>query len=227
MCASPWCRWQRGLAQMTLAPSTFAALLRRFRMAAGLTQEELAERASLSVRGISDLERGINSRPRPYTVRQLTDALRLSADDREALLGAASGRHEPPSAQPPNNLPFELTPLIGREREVAHALHLLRWAGVRLLTLTGPGGVGKTRLAQTIAGVMLGDTPDGVVLVSLAPVRDPGLVIQAVAGALGLREEARRPLLETVTTYLRTRTMLLVLDNFEQVADAAPQLFEI
>jgi predicted ATPase/DNA-binding CsgD family transcriptional regulator len=126
-----------------------------------------------------------------------------------------------PPPTPAPNLPVPLTPLIGREREAAAVCALLGDDGVRLLTLTGPGGVGKTRLALRVAEALAADFVDGVAFVSLAAIRDPDLVASAIAQALGVREARDRPVAEGVKRHLRGRALLLVLDNFEQVLPAA------
>lgn len=118
---------------------SFGALLRRLRLDAGLTQEELAERAGLSVRGISDLERGVNRTARRETASLFADALGLSGATRSTFLDAARGRRPAPTP-PLGSLPTPLTPLIGRERELAAVLDLLGQPHVRLVTLTGVGG---------------------------------------------------------------------------------------
>jgi predicted ATPase/class 3 adenylate cyclase len=126
-----------------------------------------------------------------------------------------------------NNLPIQPTPLLGREREVAEIADLLRHADVRLLTLTGTGGTGKTRLALQSAAELIDDFEDGVFLVALAPISDPELVASNVAGALSVSESAGRALKEDLRDYLNNKALLLVLDNFEQVVDAAPLVGEL
>lgn len=125
------------------------------------------------------------------------------------------------------NLPAQLTSLVGRDREAEAAGGILRRPDVRLVTLTGPGGVGKTRLGLRIAGDLLAGFAGGVRFVSLAPIRDPGLVVPTIARTLGLREAGERPLLERLKMYLRNDPPLLLLDNFEQVNEAAPVLAEL
>jgi non-specific serine/threonine protein kinase len=125
------------------------------------------------------------------------------------------------------NLPLQPTPFIGREREVTALVHRLRDPAVRLLTLTGPGGTGKTRLAVQVAAELLDAFPDGVFFVDLAPIRDPNLVATTIAQALGVKEVPGQPLVEGLQRYLQDRHLLLVLDNFEQVVEAAPLVAEL
>jgi len=130
----------------------------------------------------------------------------------------------PAEATYPNNLPIPLTNFIGREREIAEIQWLL--ATTRLLTLAGPGGCGKTRLALEAAAALLPAYPDGAWLVELAALADPALVPQAVAAALGVRETPGWPLAETLVAYLKPRQLLLVLDNCEHVIEACAQFTE-
>jgi predicted ATPase/class 3 adenylate cyclase/DNA-binding CsgD family transcriptional regulator len=124
----------------------------------------------------------------------------------------------------PNNLPVQPTPLLGREEEIAALAELLSRSDVRLVTLTGPGGTGKTRLALQVAADVSDRFNSGVFFVNLAPISDPALVVPTIAESLAIRERSGRALLERLTEELRPREMLLLLDNFEQVVSAAEQV---
>jgi predicted ATPase/DNA-binding CsgD family transcriptional regulator/DNA-binding XRE family transcriptional regulator len=211
----------------TGGPAQFARLLQQYRAAAGLSQEELADRAGLSRRGISDLERGERRSPHPATVRRLAAGLGLDAVERAALLASirpamADGALEEPALLP---LPVPPTSFIGRARELAEVGRLL--GCTRLLTLTGAGGSGKTRLALEAACANPDAYPDGTALVLLASVADAELVAPTLARALGVRETAGRPLGESLVAYLRPRRLLLLLDNFEHLLEAAPLVGEL
>ena len=123
-----------------------------------------------------------------------------------------------------STLPLPLTSFFGRERETAAVTALLQDASVRLVTLSGPGGVGKTRLALSLAAAAADTFADGVCFVPLAPISDPEQVMPAIAQALGLWEAGNHPLSDFVRDFLREKHLLLLLDNFEQVAAASPQV---
>src|SRR5829696_6143384 len=121
-----------------------------------------------------------------------------------------------------NNLPLQPTPLVGRESEVEEVAERLRSEEERLLTLTGPGGTGKTRLALQVGADLLEEFEGGVFFVSLATITDPELVPSTIAGSLGLKESAEQLLEESLEAYLRQKRLLLILDNFEQVLEGTP-----
>jgi predicted ATPase len=125
---------------------------------------------------------------------------------------------------PPSNLPLRLSSFVGREKELAEVRRLL--GDTRLLTLTGPGGCGKTRLAVVAASEQLQGFEDGVQMVELAPLSDPSFVPQAVASVLGAREQSDFSLTETLSNHLRGKNMLLVLDNCEHLIEACAELVE-
>ena len=165
----------------------FGTRLRRLREAAGLTQEELADRAGLTAHTIGALERGTHKRPYRHTVHSLADALRLSDDERTALLASVPRRgedHAAPAIALEPTLPVPSTPLVGREQDVDGVTGLLRRPEVRLLTLTGTGGVGKTPLALEAAEFFR----DGARFVRLTSLNNPELVVLTVAQSLGLKE---------------------------------------
>jgi predicted ATPase/DNA-binding XRE family transcriptional regulator len=206
--------------------ASFGGRLRRAREDAHLTQEELAERAGLSPNAVSALERGERRYPYPATVRALALALRLT-DEEHAILAAAvpkRGDSSIDSASAPLNLPMPLTPLIGREQEVVTLSGLLRREEVRLVTLTGMGGIGKTRLAIGIASEVSEGFRDGVVFVDLAPLTEPAQVLPAIATALTIRASDDSPLVQTVISALRQQQRLLLLDNCEHLLPAMPDV---
>ncbi len=211
----------------------FGALLRQFRLDAGMTQQTLAERAKLSVEAISTLERGARTRPYRETVTLLARALALSPE-REALLERAADLAQPPrrrggvDLKPSllrvihsdagrtrrHNLPKQLTSFVGRQREVAEIAALLREH--RLVTVVGAGGVGKTRVAVHAGSELLDDFRDGVCLVDLAPLTNQTLVASTISNSLHLPSGSASAS-EAVVAHLEPRSLLLVLDNCEHV----------
>ena len=170
--------------------------------------------------------------------RRLVDDLGIEPSPELQRLERAILRHEPtlelfPHAElherpgRPANLPAAPTTLVGRGRELAGTQALLRRHNVRLVTLTGPGGTGKTRLALKLAAELLDEFSDGVFVVDLAPIRDPALVASAIARALGVNEGGDWPVTQGVKAWLRDKRVLVLLDNLEHLLDAAPLIGEL
>jgi predicted ATPase/DNA-binding XRE family transcriptional regulator len=214
---------------------SFGAWLRQRRRALDLTQEELAQQVGCSAITLRKLE-AEERKPSKQIAERLAEVLHITLDDQPAFLRFARGDPfaapstpltEPaqPVEQTPNrsdNLPIQLTSFIGREKELAAVARLL--TSTRLLTLTGSGGTGKTRLSLQVAAAMLNEFPDGVWWVQLAPLADPELVPQIVATTLDLREVPGRPIQCTLVDHLRPKQLLLVLDNCEHLVEACAQL---
>lgn len=205
---------------------SFGVLLKHYRLAAGLSQEALATRASLSARTISDLERDIHNIPHTNTLELLIGALSLSDQQRSMFLASARPEAanfvDAPVHPPTPSLPLPPNILIGREQERSQALTLLRHTATRLLTLTGSGGVGKTRLALQLAQDIAANVADGVVFLELTSIPDAALVPRALAQTLRIHEQANVSCAEQIYMYLRDKHILLVLDNFEHVLDSTP-----
>ncbi|MFN8500067.1 MAG: helix-turn-helix domain-containing protein [Anaerolineae bacterium] len=200
---------------------TFGAWLKRARRERGLTQETLAGLAGCSTDYLKKIEGG-GRRPSRQVVDALLEALRIPGEARPTYVALAFAATTPPKSQTAPNLPAPLTSFIGREDELAAIEVFLKRKATRLVTLTGPGGVGKTRLALEAAANTLDEFDDGVYFVDLAPITDPDLVPTAIAEAFGSRVQGARSPLDTLKDTLRDRRALLVLDNFEQVLAAAP-----
>ncbi len=216
-------------------PLQFAALLRRHRLIAGLSQEALAGRSGLSIDAIRAFERGRRRTPRPETLSLLMTALDLSQAERISLVTAVGTPNAPQAPlhrvsgaiRSMRGLPHPPGPLIGREREMVAAGRLLLDNDGRLLTLLGPGGVGKTRLALELLIRHENAFDNGAAFVGLAPLRDPGLMPAAIADALGLRETGQQDIWAALLSHMRDRRILLALDNFEQIVDAASLVGEL
>jgi predicted ATPase/transcriptional regulator with XRE-family HTH domain len=213
-------------------PADFGIVLRRFRVAAGLSQEALAERARLSAKAVSALERGARRAPYGATVRALASALDLSTAEQGELEAARVPRSSRLIAAGPagdggvelrktkTNVPLQLKCLIGREADVAEITSIVQRN--RLVTVTGAGGIGKTRTVLQIATDLGASWSDGVWLVELASLSDPALVVTAIGAVLGLRASPSRSILDGLLTYLSGKSLLLILDNCEHViAEAA------
>ena len=212
------------------APGSFGAHLKALREAAGFTQEEVATIAGLSVQAVSALERGERRRPHVETVRALSAALDLKGEARDALVASARGPAPDAAvdAISAGSLPLAPTPLLGRDRDVELLQQSLVDPTVRLITLVGPGGVGKTRLALEVGHKVAEDDSTRVVFVELASVRQATFVAPAIAEALGLSDVTAIDLprhVQAVCT--QGRPILLVLDNCEQVLDAAPLVADL
>ncbi|MFI6477530.1 ATP-binding protein [Nonomuraea sp. NPDC050663] len=207
-----------------MAEESFAHLLRRLRVSVGLTQEELAHRSTVSARSISDLERAIYRTARKETTRLLADALELSGTVRAQFEATARGRAADPALSAVLSLPAPLTSLVGREAEIAAICELLERQDVRLLTLTGLGGVGKTRLCLAVAQRLSPAFPEGVFFADLTAAGSPELALAAVAQAAGVRDDGAGPLARSLVEHLRGRQCLLVADNFEHLADRAAEI---
>ena len=194
-------------------------------MARSLTQEALAERAGITAAAIAALERGRRRTPRLSTVLDLAEALELDPGERAALIAAAAGppdHPEPPARAVEPRLPVPLTPLVGRRLEVDAVVDEV--LSGRLVTLLGPGGVGKTRLALAVAGEAGAKHPGGVWWIELGPIEDPHAVAGAVLSALGAREQPGRSAAGQLAATVAGAPTLLVLDNCEHVIEAAAAL---
>jgi len=208
---------------------SFGAQLKALREAAGFTQEELATVAGLSVHAISSLERGQRRRPHIDTVRALASALDLTGEGRDSLFESARAASADIAIDDmsPALLAAGPTDLIGRDDEVARLKRWMTRPSYRLITLTGPGGAGKSRLALELARAVASDGSTRVVHVSLGAIRDWSFVALAIAEAIGLTDVTAVELPARARMACGDRATLLVLDNFEHVLEAAPLASEL
>lgn len=206
--------------------AAFGHYLRHLRAAADLTQETLAERSGLSTRIISNIERGAPNRPRRSTIDALADALELQNADRVAFIEA--GRGTGPLSQPVRStFPRATDVFVGNRETIQDVARILGDTGTRLLTLTGPGGVGKTRLAREVVGQIDASRFSDVVMIELEAIRDPARVLPTIARALGLVPLRSGSFVDLLVTMIGDRSLLLILDNMEQVVPAGKDLVEI
>ena len=204
------------------AASNLGAMLRQHRLRAHLSQLELAHRAGISVDAVAALERGRRRSPRPYTVRALTEALGLTSEERAEFVEAAGAAEDPPAAVEVPKRPH--TAIIGRDRDLDAVCALLTTGESRAVSLVGPGGVGKSRLALELMS-RLGDAfEDGIGWVPLATVSDAGAVPGVVAAGVGVRQTPGRSVAESLQEQLGDRHQLVVLDNCEHLLPAAASM---
>jgi predicted ATPase/DNA-binding XRE family transcriptional regulator len=213
-----------------MAQPRFGDLLRHYRQVAGFSQQHLAEKARMSVNAVSLLERGVRRAPHSTTLRQLTEALDLSADEASELEAAAlrarargQGEH-PVAGVPGGNLPYAVTSFVGRDGEIAELRTMVLDEARRLVTVVGPGGVGKSRLVLEMAHQMNGAFDDGVWLIALANLSDPSEVGAAIAKALRIETGRSDAPLAALTRALRDRETLLILDNCEHLIDGVAEV---
>jgi DNA-binding XRE family transcriptional regulator len=215
--------------------ASFGHWLTLRRKALRLSCVELARRVGCATVTLHKIEAD-ERRPSRQIAARLAEQLAIAAHDQETFISAARGERcvdrlplpdpvpHPSHPTRPTNLPVPPTPLIGRAQDVAAVRDELTHAEVRLLTLTGTPGIGKTRLALQVATELRDAFADGVIFIPLAPIRDPALVIATIAQALEISELPGQSALEPLQTALHEQHLLLVLDNIEQVLQAAPQL---
>jgi predicted ATPase/transcriptional regulator with XRE-family HTH domain len=228
----PGDRAERGDPAALGRAAAFGELILRHRLVTGLSQRELAHRAGLSERAVRDLERGATTRPRRHSVRVIAEALGLADAERAAFLaavGPSPAISQPISGGPGGAVPVPLftgpeapQELIGRAGELWALLDLVMGGRYRIITVTGPGGVGKSRLVAELVAALRQRSSLPVVALDLSALTDPGLVADVIAEALTDGGPSRLPALERVAVQLKTRRVVAVLDCFERLVAAAP-----
>jgi predicted ATPase/DNA-binding XRE family transcriptional regulator len=203
---------------------TLGVALKKLRAAAGMTQEELADRARISARTVSDVERGLRIVVHRDTARRLASALGLGEQDRARFDALASGLVE--DTEPASDLPVPLTRLLGRSRELESVNARLQDPDIRLLTLTGPGGIGKTRLALEAAAQVRPLFGGRVFFVALGELRDASLVAPELAKVIGVVETGAA-LVELLTGRLAGSRALVLMDTFEHLIPAVPLIYSL
>jgi predicted ATPase len=201
----------------TKEPALFGGMLRRYRTASQLTQKQLSVRSGVSQGAIAALERAdFRAAARPFSAVSVTSA---------PAFPSPAGRLAEARQARIKWIPIQPTPLVDRSHEVSAIVRMLTVDGIRLLTLVGPAGVGKTRLALASIHLIQKDSgdcfPDGITLVDLAPVRDPALALNAIMHAQGLQDSGSRSSLDRLIAALYDHQVLFVLDNVEQILPAA------
>src|SRR5215207_3664801 len=222
-----------GIAEVVMtAKTSFGQWLKQRRKALDLTREELAGRVGCATITLYKIEAD-KRRPSKQMAALLAENLNIPSEEHAAFIQfvrAETVNASAPWGTPfhsPTNLSTPPTPLIGRDEEVAALHKRLHQPESRLLTLIGPPGIGKTRLAQQVAVQMLDEFADGVFFISLATISDANLVVTTIVSTLGVPDVGPRTPLERLQAFLRDKQILLVLDNCEQILAAAPQIAEL